>query len=352
MRIRTRLLLAFLAVLTVAALGVAVLSQLLTSAHVRGAARGGSDVAASHFLGILNRSLLIAVLVAAFFAVAVSVFLARRLARPLSELARATEAIARGDYRQRVRPGSNDELGELAISFNRMAASLDDLERLRRDLVANVAHELRTPLASLQAQLEAVADGVVTLDDELVESLREDTARLRRLVDDLRTLADAEAPATAPRLAQQDPRALVERAVATVASAYRAKGIALELAAEDDLAPVRVDRDQIEQVLVNLLDNALRYTPQGGEVDVRVQENDGAIEVAVADTGIGIAPDDLPRVFERFFRAERSRSRNTGGSGIGLAIAKHLVEKHRGTIEAKSAPGAGSVFTVRLPRAL
>jgi signal transduction histidine kinase len=254
-----------------------------------------------------------------------------------------------GDLTQRVEITSRDEIGDLARAFNRMADGLARLEESRRQMVTDVAHELRTPLTNIRGYLEALRDGVVEPDRRITDSLYEEAMLLTHLVDDLQALSLAEAGQL--RL-QRQPVALadvVERAVGAFGSRAQAEGVPLQVDLPDDLPLVDVDPQRIGQVLRNLLDNGLTHTPPGGQISVTVCVRASWIEVRVSDTGSGIAAEDLPHVFERFYRADRSRSRATGGAGLGLAIAKQLVEAHGGRIEVESQVGHGTQFTFTLP---
>lgn len=295
-------------------------------------------------------SLALATAAAALTAAAASAFLAVRIVRPIGMLAEAAERISRGRYGERVPVTGRDELGVLAAAFNDMAASLESAERMRRQLLSDLAHELRTPLATIEGYVEGVRDGVVPPTAETWSVLETEARRIRRLVDDLQKVSRAEERQLDLRLQPLAPATIVAEAVQAAAPAYAAKGVALEAAVADGLPPVVVDRDRIEEVLANLLDNALRHTPAGGSVEVRAEGGRDEVRLVVADSGEGIAPEHLHRVFERFYRVDSGRSRARGGSGIGLAIARALVEAHGGRIRAESdGPGRGSRFVVSLP---
>lgn len=284
-------------------------------------------------------------------ALAVSVLLARRIGRPLETLTRAARRMGAGDLNQRVpEEGGSIEVAELARSFNAMAASLATAQHLRQQLVADVAHELRTPLANIRGYLEAIEDGVVEADEATLRTLREEAAQLNHLIDDLQELAQAEAGSLRLDRGPVAPSDLVERAADAVRARAFDRGIALRATADPDLPPVDADAQRIAQALQNLLTNALTHTPAGGEVTIGARAAEaGLVAFTVTDTGSGIAPEDLPHVFERFYRADSSRSRATGGSGLGLTITRRLVEAHGGRITATSAVGQGSEFTFTLP---
>jgi signal transduction histidine kinase len=293
--------------------------------------------------------LLLAGAIAAFIALFLARILARGMTQPLRDMAHAAGAMTRGDYRQRVRARSRDEVGQLATAFNRMAGEMEGLERLRRDLVANVSHELKTPISALRARLENLLDGVEQPDPLLIGVMLQQTERLSRLVDQLLDLSRLESGDLPLEIEPVQLAPLVERVVGEVEVARGDREIHVRNLVPDDLPPVEGDRERIHQVLFNLVDNALRFTSQGGEVTVRATREDGSCEVSVEDTGPGIPPEHLPLVFERFYRVDPSRSREDGGTGIGLAIARSVVEAHGGRIWAESRVGVGSRFRFVLP---
>jgi two-component system, OmpR family, sensor histidine kinase BaeS len=281
-------------------------------------------------------------------AAAVTVVAGRRLVRPVRALTRAAERMQAGDHGARVPVKGRDEVGGLAHAFNAMAESLEAGADQRRAMVSDVAHELRSPLANIQGYLEAAQDGVVPLDDALIASLLDDATTLHRLVDDLQVLALADAGRLTMHRQPVDAAELVQAVVVAQRGAAAAAHVRLEADAPQPV-PVAGDPDRLRQVLVNLVGNALRYTPPGGRVTVTASPAGGTAVLTVHDSGIGIAPDHLPHVFDRFYRCDASRSRETGGSGLGLAIVRQLVAAHGGTVTAASEPGRGSTFTVRLP---
>ncbi len=293
--------------------------------------------------------------VALVTAVAVSTFLAQRITRPIGTLARAAARIAHGRYTARVPQGSSDdELAMLARSFNAMAEALESSERRRQELLSDLAHELRTPLATIDGYVEGVADGVMPADDETWKVLRTETARLRRLVDDLQAVSRAEERQLDLRLARWEPAKLVGAAVRAATAAYRAKGVALVERVDPGLPRVAADPDRIGEVLANLLANALRHTPAGGRVEVAAARHGQPVELTVSDTGEGIPPELLERIFKRFYRADPARSHTTdaAGSGIGLTITRAIVQAHGGRIHAESqGPGRGARFVITLPAA-
>lgn len=292
-----------------------------------------------------------AILVLAILAtvLAATFFLSRRVLGPVETLTVAVRQMERGDLTQRVEARSGDEIGELARAFNAMAETIARDEQLRRDLVNDVAHELRTPLTNIRCQVEAIQDGLVEADANALASLHEEVMLLNSLIDDLRDLSLAEAG----RLSLNRQSVSVDEAIGSVAAAFgpraAAGGLALEVRVADDLPNIEADPVRLGQVLRNLLDNAAEHTPSGGRIELTAAALDGEVAITVRDSGAGIAPEHLSRVFERFYRTDPSRSRTTGGAGLGLAIVKQLVEAHGGTVGVESELGQGAAFTVTLP---
>jgi two-component system sensor histidine kinase BaeS len=289
-------------------------------------------------------------------ALVVSIFVSRRVVLPVQEMQAASQRIARGHYDERVGMPAHaghenlDELGRLALSFNQMASQLEQIETMRRDLIANVAHELRTPLASIQGYMEGLIDGVLPAEAATFQQVYREADRLQRLVHDLQELSRVEAGAFALDRRPTPASRLVDAVVERLGRQFEEKGVALEADVPADLPPVIADEDRIGQVLLNLVGNALQYTPAGGQVCIRARREGDTLSIAVEDTGIGISAEHLSHVFERFYRVDKSRSRAGGGSGIGLTIARHLVEAHGGTMQAESAgQGRGSTFSFTLP---
>ncbi|MEU4425624.1 ATP-binding protein, partial [Actinoplanes sp. NPDC024001] len=275
---------------------------------------------------------------------------ARRVSRPVRLLTGASLQLAAGRLDVRVPDSGQDELARLSASFNAMAQALQRSEERQRRLIADVAHEMRTPLSNLRGYLEGLADGVIEPSPELFASLHEETLLQRRILDDLHVLALAEAgelnytPVPVDLAELAETAATAHRAVATAA------GIDLVVDAPE---PVRIeaDPDRTRQVLGNLLSNAIRYTDAGGRVELRVTRDEVAAILSVRDTGVGMTPHEVSRVFDRFWRADPARQRATGGSGLGLTIARRIVADQGGTLEAESTPGLGTTFTVRFPAA-
>jgi two-component system sensor histidine kinase BaeS len=296
-----------------------------------------------------GRALVAAALVA-LLAVVVTVLLTQRVLGPIAALIRASRRLGEGDLSERVPVRGNDELAELAATFNRMADSLQRSKQQQRRMVGDIAHELRTPLANLRGYLEALKDGVVEPNPELFASLHEEAVLQQRLVDDLHELALAEAGALVSHRTQVDLAELLETCRTAHLPAAEAAGIALVVEA-GELPTVLADPDRLRQAIGNLVTNALRATPAGGTVAIRGASGDGGARITVTDTGHGIGPEDLPRVFDRLWRADGSRHRGTGGSGLGLAITREIVTAHRGTITAESVAGEGTTFVITLPSA-
>jgi len=297
---------------------------------------------AAHARAMYDRSVttvvIAAVLVAALASVGLAVVAGRMLARPLREVGAAARRIADGDYAARVPREGPEEIASLADSFNQMAASLEEQERMRRDFIANAAHELRTPLTNLQGYLEALRDGVFVADRATYESLWDEAERLVRLSRSLDSLAEGDAATGPPDLESIDLTAAVRSAVELAQPAMERAGLRLDVDVPHAL-PARANPDHLAQVLANLLSNAVRYTPRGGTVTVRAERRPGDLLVSVGNSGEPIPPDDLARVFERFYRVEKSRDQARGGAGIGLAIVKQLVEASGGRVGADSSEG-------------
>jgi two-component system, OmpR family, sensor histidine kinase BaeS len=322
--------------------------------HIRRAMGPVSDVVAHHLDEALSETLLLAlvlgVLVAAGAAAGVSWLLASRIAKPVEELSRTADELAAGRLEARApRPVADDELADLTQAFNGMADAIEHTEETRRRLLADLAHELRTPLATLEAYHEGLRDGVVQADAETLGTLQDATERMQRLVEDLSLVSRAEEGQLA-----HDPRPtgvvqLVRAATEAIAPAAREREVEVVTDVPGEEVVVDGDRDRLAQVLANLLTNALEHTPAGGTIRTAVRTTGDEVVVELTDTGSGIARDHLPHVFERFYRADPSR-RRVAGSGIGLTISRAIVQRHGGELTAHSeGPGRGATFTVRLP---
>lgn len=300
----------------------------------------------TEFRSSINRLLMAGALAAALVALIVGVYIARRSTSPITELTRAAEDLAAGHRDRRVTIARDDEIGQLATAFNTMAECVEKEDQLRRVFAADVAHELRTPLAILRSELEAVQDGLRQPTDEVIGSLHEESLRLARLVADLEALASADAaPFTLARAPMSLTHAVAD-AVTTFSGRFRDAAVTVDT----DLAEVTVYADpvRVTQIVANQLTNAIKFVPAGGTVTITLRELDGWAELTIADTGPGILPEDLPQIFERFYR---SRTARADGSGIGLAVVSQLVTAHGGTIEARSTLGEGAVFVTRMPTA-
>lgn len=297
----------------------------------------------------ISRFLLWGALLAVGIALVLTFFLSRRISAPIKAMALAAGRLGKGDLSQRVNLKDRGEMGELAQAFNSMASELEHAEKLQRNMVADIAHELRTPLSNIRGYLEAVRDGVIRPDADTIHSLEEEAALLSRLVDDLQELSLAEAGALKLNCQPDNINDVIKQAVTTKQALAIAKGLSVSTDLPDKLPSINIDSQRIRQVLGNLLENAIFHTGSGGSITVTSERQDNQIKVAVTDTGEGIPPDDLPYIFERFYRVDKSRTRATGGSGLGLTIARSLVEAHGGKIEARSEPGKGSCFAFTLP---
>ncbi|GAA3137605.1 signal transduction histidine kinase [Kribbella aluminosa] len=296
------------------------------------------------FQASVNRLLAAGAFAAALVALAIGLFTARRATAPIAELTQAADDLAAGQRDRRVASIPDNEIGRLATAFNTMADRVEKEDELRRSFAADVAHELRTPLAIQRSQLEAIQDGISKPTENVIASLHEETLRLGRLVADLETLALADAAAFTLERAPLSLTTLVRDTITDLAGAFTDAGLTLRT----DLHEAHVDGDavRLRQIIINQLTNALKFVPDGGTVTITLRTHDGWAELRVADTGPGIPTEDLPHVFDRFFR---SRAARADGSGIGLAVAAELTAAHGGTLTADSTPGRGATFTTRLP---
>jgi len=272
-----------------------------------------------------------------------------QIIRPLRRLSTAAQGIAAGDLSQRVQISRHDELGQVSATFNRMAETLQRYAAERRNMIGDIAHDLRTPLSVIQGNLEAMLDGVLPATPEELTSLHQETLHLNRLITDLRTLSLAESGQLHLQKQTVEPGSLVQQVSDRMRLSAEEKNIALETDIASDLPPVQADPERLMQVMTNLVDNALRYSPNGTRIIVGARPASGCVELSVSDNGMGIPPEDLPHLFERFWRAEKSRNRATGGSGLGLAIVKQLVEAHHGQVQVESQVGKGTRFEVQIP---
>jgi signal transduction histidine kinase len=302
------------------------------------------------YLQRTDLALLLASGSALLVAVLMGVLLARTLTRPLQALTQATQRVASGQLGQEVKVNSSDEIGELAAAFNQMSRELARAIQVRRQMTADIAHELRTPLTVIAGYIESMSDGVLAPTPERLAVIYSEIEHLQHLVGDLRTLSQADAGELTLHKQPVAVQDLIEHAQAAFEHNAEQKGIALEVQPGNGTPPVVVDEIRMTQVLSNLLSNALRYTPAGGHITLGAEAHNGGVDLSVRDTGAGIPPADLPFVFNRFYRADKSRS-DEGESGLGLAIVKALVEAHGGTIEALSELGRGTTMRIHLPAA-
>ncbi|MFZ0530772.1 MAG: HAMP domain-containing sensor histidine kinase [Propionicimonas sp.] len=353
----TRLLVSQVAVSVAMALTMIVVAVIagppLFEAHMREAGHDSPDVLihsqeAFNTAGTL--ALLIGLLIAATGAIIVSVLISRRLHRSLDDLGAVAARISDGDYAQRVGQPDSRELAALADSFNTMAARLDSIEASRRRLLTDLAHEIRTPLASMEVCVESLEDGAIEPGPEAWQILSRQIERISRLADDLGQVSAAEEGRLDLTLEAADPNVFAHEAVLAAREGYERKHVSLELEPGVNVPVVGADRTRIAQVLGNLLSNALRHTPEGGRVTVRVVADDAAVNIEVRDSGDGIAAEHLPHIFERFYRADTARDRDRGGTGVGLTISRAIARAHGGQLTAASeGPGRGTTLTLRLP---
>ena len=323
--------------------------------HVENAVGPITNELATHLDMAFSRAILVSlavsIAVATLTALAVGWFVSRRAVRPLRELSEAAGAVASGDYTVRVRrSGYGAELDSLADAFGQMASSIARTEKSRAEVLRDLSHELRTPLTTVRGYHEAIADGVLPADRATFERIEAEISRIERLVDDVGRVSIAEERGLSLHRSEVAVGDLLRVAARAEELAFEAKGVRLTLGLDASARSVIVDPDRMQEVLANLLENALRHTPAGGHVDLSARSVAEGVAITVRDSGDGIAAEHLPRVFERFYRVDDGRSRGVGGSGIGLAIARALVEAHAGHIRAESAgAGKGAGFVVTLP---
>ncbi|MHB8841043.1 MAG: sensor histidine kinase [Candidatus Aquicultor sp.] len=312
------------------------------------------------YLQSVNKWIWVAGVISALVAGLMGLLFAKRITAPLNELATAAKKISHGDLAHRVEVSSEDEIGELAKSFNSMAKSIDKNNQLRRRLLGDIVHEIKTPLTVVRGNIEAMLDGVIEPTPKKLAAIHTETLLLSRLLDDLRDLSLAEEKQLKLQTQQENVGHIIRQVVEMFKPRVKEESKHLEFELSEDLPPVSVDRDRISQVLYNLIGNALQYTQEGDTVKIGTHldrsiaggADNPVVLVSVEDTGAGISEEDLPYVFDHFYRVDESRARVSGGSGIGLAIVKHLVEAHGGRVWARSELGAGSSFFFTLPPAL
>jgi two-component system, OmpR family, sensor histidine kinase BaeS len=303
------------------------------------------------FIERINLTLFYGALIGAVIALLLGVFLSRSLTRPIRELTQATHAVSEGDLSQQVPVRSRDELGELAGAFNKMSSELSRSVNARKQMTADIAHELRTPLSLILGHAEAVHDGVLPPTTENFEIIREEAVRLEHLVNDLRTLSLADAGELRIQLQSLEPQRLINEVSSLYQYQAQKKNITFDLDVAPQLPNIEADPGRMTQVLTNILDNALRHTPEGGRILLAAKEVNGMVELSVQDSGPGLSKEDIDRIFERFYRADAARQREDGGSGLGLAIAKSIVQAHNGQLSAESQPGSGLKLKIHLPKA-
>ncbi len=301
------------------------------------------------FFASVDRALIVAVVSIALAVLVATLILSGRILRPVASLTRAAQLMEKGDLEQRVETRSKDEIGQLAQAFNAMADSLARTERLRRNMVSDIAHELRTPLTNIRCQIETLQDGLAQASPAMLASLHEEAMLLNHLIDDLQELALADAGQLRLHCAPLGIDEAIGNAVSAIKQQADSKEVTINLDLPEELPAVHADDKRVGQILRNLLANAITYTPAAGRIRVQARQAESAIAVTVEDNGAGIAPEHLPNIFERFYRADGARARATGGAGLGLAIVKQLVEAHGGQIRVESAAGSRTAFTFTLP---
>jgi signal transduction histidine kinase len=286
---------------------------------------------------------------ASLVALLLGIFLSRTLTHPIRELTEATHAVADGELGKQVSVRSKDEMGELASSFNKMSADLARSSEARKQMTADIAHELRTPLSLILGHAEAVHDGVLPPTKENFEIIRDEAERLEKLVEDLRTLSLADAGELSITRQEVSPQKLLDDLHTTYLHIASQKNVKIQLNVASDIPRLNIDPGRMTQVLTNILDNALKHTPEGGQVKLSAGQVGDGVELSIQDSGPGIEGEDTNRIFERFYRTDTARHRDDGGSGLGLAIARSIVEMHQGQIWAESKPGQGLKIIIRFP---
>lgn len=316
----------------------------------QGQGQGLGKTLFENFRASMFESLGYAVTASVIAALLVSFFISRRIVAPVRTLTNASQHIAEGHYAERVQVNGSDEIAQLAARFNQMTTQLEQVESMRRQLIGDVTHELRTPLTSIKGYMEGLIDGVLPSTTETFDQIHHEADRLSRLVDDLQELSRVEAKAYPLDFRSVTVSNLVQTTIKRLSPQATAKRIRLRSSLPADLPHILADEDRITQVLVNLVANAIQYTPEDGDVTISAARHENEIYISVKDTGIGIPPGHLANLFTRFYRVDKSRSRNAGGgSGIGLTIARHLVEAHGGRIWVESTgEGQGSTFSFSL----
>lgn len=309
------------------------------------------DLQREHFRSVMRDALIVSAFAALEAALIVSLSVSTRIIEPLQTISAISRRLAQGFYHERTDIKSDDELAELSQSVNQLAEALEQTEQRRLALLADVAHELRNPLATIGGYMEGLIDGVIKPEERTFRLVLHESVRLQRLVEDLQLLSQAEAGQIPIMPRPIGLRGVLQHMTDHFQPQFAAHGVTFVLSLPETIPVVSIDRDRIDQVLINLLSNALRYTPAGGNVTLSASVEQNVVSITVEDTGIGIAPEHLPHLFERFYRVDKSRARASGGSGVGLTIARHLVDAHGGELWATSAGvGRGATFTFTLPR--
>jgi signal transduction histidine kinase len=306
------------------------------------------DPREQRYLDRMNQALLIGAAGAGASALLIGIVLSGYFLRPLAELTQAISAMKHGNLNQQVKVHTQDELGVLGQTFNQMSAEIHRVNQLRKQMTADIAHDLRTPLMVITGYLEAIRDGTLQATLARLEAMNKEALLLLRLVEDLRILSLADAGELPLVYQSVPPRDLLEQVKQSFEPLADEQQVRLHIEADETIPTLQIDRDRMVQVLANLVSNALRYTPTGGSVTLLAQKQANSVQLAVKDTGSGIPEDQLSNIFERFYRVEESRYQNQGESGLGLAIAKSIVEAHRGTITAESKQGVGTSFMITL----
>lgn len=302
-----------------------------------------------NYLNTLNKILILGTAIAGLFSLLIGTYLAKRLSVPIARVINTAEQISKGNYNDRITEKSDThEIINLTKAINTLADTLGKQEILRKRLTGDVAHELRTPIANLQSHLEAMIDGIWEPDLKRLTSCHEETLRMTKIVNDLGKLAVYESENLILNKVSFNLADVIQDIVLNFENEFRKKNVTLSTDTQEQ--NLIADKDMMAQILTNLISNALKYTPAGGSVTISTADNDDQVQIVIQDTGIGISQEDLPYIFERFYRADQSRSRITGGSGIGLTIVKSLIEAHHGKISVHSEPGVGSQFIILLPR--
>jgi histidine kinase len=332
------------------------MSAMMTGNNMMGSAQSSEMELFKSYQSAVNESLTLAATAALLAAMLASYFISRQVVGPVQKMMGISKRISEGEYKERLtvsgvaRTNQLDELDQLALSFNQMAEKLDKTESMRKQLIGDVSHELRTPLTAIKGYMEGLIDGVIPANNETFSLIHSEADRLSRLVNDLQELSRVEAGSYQLKLEPISPVTLVDLAKSRLAAQFSAKGISITTRFQASSSIVSVDQDRMIQVFTNLLGNALLYTPQGGQVTILTRLQNDQFIFSIADTGIGISTEQLPFVFDRFYRTDKSRTRASGGSGIGLTIARAIVRAHGGRIWVTSdGEGKGSTFFVSLP---